>query len=57
MKVYNDLSTAKNGENVYGAADAVKCYDSFTQVTYNKASGILRAISMPAVLLLKVSAV
>ena len=40
MKVYNDLSTAKNGENVYGTADAVKCYDSFTQVTYNKASGI-----------------
>ena len=40
MKVYNDLSTAKNGENVYGTADAVKCYDSFTQVTYNKTSGI-----------------
>mgnify|MGYP004472640985 CR=1 FL=1 len=40
MKVYNDLSTAKNGENVYGAADAVKCYDSFTQVTYNKTTGI-----------------
>lgn len=40
MKVYNDLSTAKNGETVYGASDAVKCYDSFTQVTYNKTSGI-----------------
>ena len=40
MKVYNDLSTAKNGESVYGATDAVKCYDSFTQVTYNKTSGI-----------------
>lgn len=40
MKVYNDLSTAKNDETVYGASDAVKCYDSFTQVTYNKASGI-----------------
>lgn len=57
MKIYNDLSTAKNGENVYGTANAVKCYDSFTQVTYNKTSGILLAISMPAVLLLKVSAV
>ncbi len=40
MKVYNDLSTARNDETVYGASDAVKCYDSFTQVTYNKASGI-----------------
>ena len=40
MKVYNDLSTARNGESVYGASDAVKCYDSFTQVTYNKTSGI-----------------
>ena len=40
MKVYNDLSTAKNDETVYGASDAVKCYDSFTQVTYNKTSGI-----------------
>lgn len=40
MKVYNDLSTAKTGERVYGSADAVKCFDSFTQVTYNKASGI-----------------
>ena len=40
MKVYNDLATAKTGENVYGATDAVKCYDSFTQVTYNKTSCI-----------------
>ena len=40
MKVYNDLSTARNGETVYGASDAVKCYDSFTQVTYNKTTGI-----------------
>lgn len=40
MKVYNNLTTNKNGENVYGAADAVKSYDSFTQVTYNKTSGI-----------------
>ena len=40
MKVYNDLSTAKTGENVYGASDAVKSFDSFTQVTYNKTSGV-----------------
>jgi len=40
MKVYNDLATAKTGENVYGSTDAVKCHDSFTQVTYNKTSGI-----------------
>ncbi len=40
MKIYNDLSTAKTGESVYGASDAVKCFDSFTQVTYNKTSGI-----------------
>ncbi|WP_075566571.1 DUF4374 domain-containing protein [Ihuprevotella massiliensis] len=40
MKVYNDLSTPKNGETVYGAADAVRSYDSFTQMTYNKTSGI-----------------
>jgi hypothetical protein len=40
MKIYNDLSTARNGETVYGATDAVKCYDSFTQVTYNKTTGI-----------------
>ena len=40
MKVYNDLSTAKTGESVYGASDAVKSFDSFTQVTYNKTSGV-----------------
>jgi len=40
MKVYNDLSTAKSGQTVYGAEDAVRSYDSFTQVTYNKTSGI-----------------
>ena len=40
MKVYKDLSTARDGETVYGASDAMKCYDSFTQVTYNKTSGI-----------------
>ena len=40
MKVYNDLSTAKTGESVYGSSDAVKSFDSFTQVTYNKNSGI-----------------
>ena len=40
MKVYNDLSTAKTGESVYGASDAVKSFDSFTQVTYNKTTGV-----------------
>ena len=40
MKVYSDLSTAKSGQSVYGASDAVRSYDSFTQVTYNKNSGI-----------------
>ena len=40
MKVYSDLSTAKTGQSVYGASDAVRSYDSFTQVTYNKTSGI-----------------
>ena len=40
MKVYNDLSTPKTGESVYGASDAVKSFDSFTQVTYNKKSGV-----------------
>lgn len=40
MKVYSDLSTAKTGLSVYGASDAVRSYDSFTQVTYNKTSGI-----------------
>ena len=40
MKVYNDLSTPKIGESVYGASDAVKSFDSFTQVTYNKTSGV-----------------
>ena len=40
MMVYNDLSTAKSGQTVYGAEDAVRSYDSFTQVTYNKTSGI-----------------
>ncbi len=40
MKVYNDLSSSKTGENVYGADDAVKSFDSFTQVTYNPASGV-----------------
>ncbi len=40
MKVYSDLSTAKTGQSVYGASDAVRSYDSFTQVTYNKNSGI-----------------
>ena len=40
MKVYNDLSTPKTGESVYGASDAVKSFDSFTQVTYNKTSGV-----------------
>lgn len=40
MKVYTDLTTAKNGEEVYGATDAVKSFDSFTQVTYNAQSGV-----------------
>jgi hypothetical protein len=40
MKVYSDLSTAKTGQSVYGASDAVRSYDCFTQVTYNKTSGI-----------------
>ena len=40
MKVYSDLSTAKTGQSVYGTSDAVRSYDSFTQVTYNKTSGI-----------------
>ena len=40
MKVFNDLSTAKTGQSVYGAADALKCADCFTQVTYNKESNI-----------------
>ncbi len=40
MKIYNDLSTAKNNENVYGAEDAAKCFDSFTQMTYNQTSGV-----------------
>ena len=40
MKVFNDLSTAKTGQSVYGAADALKCADCFTQVTYNKTSSI-----------------
>ena len=40
MKVYNDLSTARTGQSVYGATDALKCHDCFTQVTYNKASNI-----------------
>ena len=40
MKVYSDLSTAKSGQSVYGASDAVRSYDSFTQVTYNRNSGI-----------------
>lgn len=40
MKIYNDLSTAKNGENVYGTANAVKCYDSFTQVNQRHFYGL-----------------
>ncbi len=40
MKVYSDLTTDKTGQSVYGASDAVRSYDSFTQVTYNKTSGI-----------------
>ncbi len=40
MKVYSDLTTGKTGQSVYGASDAVRSYDSFTQVTYNKTSGI-----------------
>ena len=56
MKVYNNLTTNKNGENVYGAADAVKSYDSSTQVTYNKNSGILQVTSMLVVLQLRVLA-
>ncbi len=40
MKVYSDLSTAKTGQSVYGTSDAVRSYDSFTQVTYNKTTGI-----------------
>lgn len=40
MKVYDDLSAPKTGESVYGSSDAVKSFDSFTQVTYNKNSGI-----------------
>lgn len=40
MKIYSDLSTVKNNENVYGAEDSVKCFDSFTQMTYNHTSGV-----------------
>ena len=40
MKVFNDLSTVKTNQSVYGAADALKCADCFTQVTYNRQSGI-----------------
>ena len=40
MKVYNDLTASKTGQTVYGAEDAVRSYDSFTQVTYNMESGI-----------------
>ena len=40
MKVFNDLSTTKTGQSVYGAADALKCPDCFTQVTYNKESKV-----------------
>lgn len=40
MKVYTDLSTPRTGQQVYGAADALKCPDCFTQVTYNPRSRI-----------------
>lgn len=41
MKTYTDLTTNKDGQSVYGTADAVKSYDSFTQETYNPQSGVL----------------
>lgn len=40
MKVFNDLSTVKTNQSVYGAADALKCADCFTQVTYNRQSNV-----------------
>lgn len=40
MKVFSDLSTTKTEQSVYGASDALKCADCFTQVTYNKTTNI-----------------
>ncbi len=40
MKAYTDMTANRTGESVYGAADAVKCPDSFTQETYNSESGV-----------------
>lgn len=40
MKVYSDLTVSRTDESVYGASDAVKCADGFTQITYNPSSHI-----------------
>lgn len=41
LKSFSDLSTSKTDQSVYGASDAHKVYDSFTQETYNKQTGVL----------------
>ncbi|MDO4161194.1 MAG: DUF4374 domain-containing protein [Prevotellaceae bacterium] len=40
MKVYSDLTLSRTNESVYGATDALKCADGFTQETYNSQSGV-----------------
>lgn len=40
MKVFSDLTAPKMNQSVYGATDALKCLDCFTQVTYNSSSNI-----------------
>ena len=40
LKTFSDLTANKEGQSVYGAADAVKVPDSFTQETYNQQTGV-----------------
>lgn len=41
MKVFSDLNTPKTNQSVYAdSANATKSYDSFTQTSYNPASGV-----------------
>lgn len=40
IKTFSDLTTTKEGQMVYGAADAIKVPDSFTQETYNQQTGV-----------------
>ncbi|MGI6222763.1 MAG: DUF4374 domain-containing protein [Prevotella sp.] len=41
MKVFSDLNATKTGQSVYAdSANGTKSYDSFTQTSYNPASGV-----------------